>query len=475
MPIWFGLPFDRARPDEETALAHALAVVAGDPNPHFFHWPSFIFYLFAGALAVAPHASVNTQYLIARGVVAAAGTATIAALYVLVRDAADETTALVAAGLLAVAPLHVRESHFAMTDVVMTLLVTVALAIDLRAHARPRWWAAAGALAGLAASTKYTGAATLALLVLPPYRPAAMMAFAGAFLLGFVAGTPYAVLDAHSFLGGFGFDVTHLSAGQAFVDVGRGWSYHAVRSLPFGVGVITFAAAMAGIALMAQRRCRAAAAPATVALALYAGLAPGRTVFFRYVLPIVPLLCAAAAVAVCDVAKWWSTRFRTRALVWPAAALVALPAAVNSVRLDALLAKTDTRVIAGRWLAARARPEQSVYDAGGDYAGSDLRDVVAHRWAVATFDPVANVFRDSGGQLPDWLVLPESPLVYGTVPAALRQLAASHYTLVQTVAATDGPTDRSVYDVQDAFFLPVAGFGAIVRPGPTVRIYRLAP
>src|SRR5262249_9570113 len=43
VPIWFGLPFDRARPDEETAIGHALAIVGGDLNPHFFHWPSLTF------------------------------------------------------------------------------------------------------------------------------------------------------------------------------------------------------------------------------------------------------------------------------------------------------------------------------------------------------------------------------------------------------------------------------------------------
>jgi hypothetical protein len=29
-----------------------------------------------------------------------------------------------------------------------------------------------------------------------------------------------------------------------------------------------------------------------------------------------------------------------------------------------------------------------------------------------------------------------------------------------------------MYDRQDAFFLPVSGFSTVVRPGPTVRIYR---
>src|SRR5579862_5666583 len=52
-PIWFGLPYLRARPDEETALAHALEVLQGHLNPHFFHWPSLTFYVLAAVLDAA--------------------------------------------------------------------------------------------------------------------------------------------------------------------------------------------------------------------------------------------------------------------------------------------------------------------------------------------------------------------------------------------------------------------------------------
>src|SRR5262249_46926767 len=150
-----------------------------------------------------------------------------------------------------------------------------------------RSFTAAGLLGGLAASTKYTGAAVLVCLALPPYRLAPMMAFAAAFVLGFVVGTPYAVLDARSFVGGFSFDLPHLSTGQALVDAGRGWSYHLLRSLPYGLGLPIFVAAVVGIGILIVRpRVRSAMVPAAFCVALYAALAPGRTVFFRYVLPM---------------------------------------------------------------------------------------------------------------------------------------------------------------------------------------------
>lgn len=53
VPIWFGLPYSHARPDEETAVGHAVAVLGGDLNPHFFHWPSLIFYGLAVPFAAA--------------------------------------------------------------------------------------------------------------------------------------------------------------------------------------------------------------------------------------------------------------------------------------------------------------------------------------------------------------------------------------------------------------------------------------
>ena len=50
-PIWFGLTYQYSRPDETEAVGHALGMLGGDLNPHFFHWPSLTFYLFAAAFA----------------------------------------------------------------------------------------------------------------------------------------------------------------------------------------------------------------------------------------------------------------------------------------------------------------------------------------------------------------------------------------------------------------------------------------
>jgi hypothetical protein len=41
-----------------------------------------------------------------------------------------------------------------------------------------------------------------------------------------------------------------------------------------------------------------------------------------------------------------------------------------------------------------------------------------------------------------------------------------------TVRSTRGPARSAVYDLQDAFFMPLSGLSTVERPGPTIRIYR---
>ena len=266
VPIWFGLPYAQARPDETVALGLANSVRAGDLNPHFFHWPSLTIYAFAAleaaasairrAFTVDSGSTFVDQVVIARAFIATAGTLTLVVLFGIARRMADTTTGLLATFFLAVSILHVRESHFAMTDVLMTFLLTTSLALLLRAidtNPEPdsrsgaiRWFAAAGLVGGLAASTKYSAAAVLAALgaaqlysiaksrapFLKPttWLPAAT--FGATFLLGFIAATPYALLDFPAFEADLRFDVTHLAGGHG-IDLGRGWQYHLTNSLPY--------------------------------------------------------------------------------------------------------------------------------------------------------------------------------------------------------------------------------------------------
>jgi hypothetical protein len=488
-----------------------MEVLAGDLNPHFFHWPSLTFYLFAALFGLVrlirrllfldPSFSPATATILARSLVALAGTVTLIVQFRLARRSADAATGLVAAAFLAVAILHVRDSHFAMTDVLMTLLVTASLSAlvgalppedgshetAFRRKATPvdRRFAVAGLLGGLATSTKYNAGAILAamaaaqLLLLArskerPWSARAWLpsvAFAAAFTGGFIAGTPFAVLDFDKFSEDLLFDFTHLSGGHG-IDLGRGWVYHLTRSLPYGCGLPIFVAALPGIPLLLWRHPRQAFVIGAFAVAFYAGIGSGSTVFFRYVLPLVPIVCLLAAVAVQQAATWLAPRVALRECTAIAmlAALVGAAPLANVIWFDLLLARTDTRVLAGAWLAARIQPGESLHDAGGDYARLELGRIPFHYWY---FDSARNSFGHPEGLTPNWLVLTQSPLrTYASAAGPLRQLANERYDLVFTVKGTSGAAGSAVYDLQDAFFMPLSGFHTVERPGPTILIYR---
>src|SRR2546428_606111 len=136
--LQFGLPHPFARPDEEVVVDLALGVLK-DPNPRFFDWGTLFTYVTAAVYAavftlervtggpitdagVARTAFEPLLILIPRALSAAAGIGTIAVLFAVARELFSRRAALLAALFLAVAFLHVRDSHFGVADVPMTFL-----------------------------------------------------------------------------------------------------------------------------------------------------------------------------------------------------------------------------------------------------------------------------------------------------------------------------------------------------------------
>jgi hypothetical protein len=244
------------------------------------------------------------------------------------------------------------------------------------------------------------------------------------------------------------------------VDLGPGWIRHFTHSLPYGAGLPIFLAGIAGAVAIVRYYPRHALILGGFFTVFYAVFGSGNTVFFRYILPLIPLVCLLAAVAVRRVGPWLARHTGVSAGVSCAllAALIAAPSLVNSIWLDLLLARTDTRVLAGQWLDAHLTEGESVLDAGSQYTRLRLKQGVV----MATLEsPPA-----------DWLVLHDSRLkAYAATPPTLLALADERYELAHTVHG-DRSHD-SIYDLQDAFFLPIAGFREVERPGPVIRIYRL--
>jgi hypothetical protein len=504
--LWFGLPHAQARPDEVEAVSYALKIAQGDLNPHFFNWPSLHLYILAflfrasiivrglpGPGGATP--TFETLVPLGRAYVAVAGVLTIPVLFLLARRAAGPLAAIGAAALLAVAPLHVRDSHFATTDVTMTLLVTASLWLIVEAHVRLERalpapgapghgrgvlvMAAAGFVGGLAVGTKYSAAAILAAAAVSPlvlamatrsWRRATtwtpFLAFLASGAAGFVTATPYALLDFATFRTDLLFEFAHLSGGHG-AHLGRGWVRHLVFSLPHGLGPAAFVAACIGIAVALVRGGTPLRMVIAFVAAVYLTIGSGFTVFARYALPLVPAGCLLAALGVASISRL----FGRVAPVFPLLlGIVAAPSLVNSVWLDVLLARTDTRVLAARWLSERLPPGSTIYQSGRVYVTLAITSPGLHEWRYdAATEHFAGAAPDA---LPDWLVLNRSPLAeYTTIPAPIDALARSRYVAVREFAGTTDDADPGAYDQQDAFFLPLAGFPHVLRPGPTITVY----
>ena len=140
----YGLPAVY-NPDEVAIMSRALAFAKGDLNPHNFLYPTFYFYaLFAwegltAVVAVATRAvdsfgafqreffiDPTRVFVAGRLLTALLGTATVVAVGVLGSRLPSPMTGLAAALLLAVAPLHVLNSHYVKHDVPVTFLIVLA-------------------------------------------------------------------------------------------------------------------------------------------------------------------------------------------------------------------------------------------------------------------------------------------------------------------------------------------------------------
>lgn len=221
--LGYGVPYAVGIDEPEIMVRVLTMMKSGDYNPHFFHYPSLIFYLhlpvaiarfFAGALwgewQTVGTIEPDHFYIWSRALSAALGVITVWVVYAIGRRWGTRQ-ALLAAAIMAVMPLHVRESRYVLADVPATCFVALTWLSTLRAEERQTMtaFAAAGAAAGLATAIKYHAGLVLLLPLLVALAPGRgsvggrVAAVVAAFAAAFLAGSPYTVLDLTGFLNSF--------------------------------------------------------------------------------------------------------------------------------------------------------------------------------------------------------------------------------------------------------------------------------
>jgi 4-amino-4-deoxy-L-arabinose transferase-like glycosyltransferase len=409
--IGFGLPYVY-HVDEARFVDISLKYLRGDPNPHFFHVPSLYTYLVAatweGAYAVgrvfgAFHAredllgringDPSLLYLLGRLLTVLMSVLTIFVMFVLGKRMYGVRAGLLAALFLVFSVEFNRASHYLNPDAPMLLFLVLSFLFVWKVYekGRTRDYLLAGLFAGLAFSTKYGGHVlfiplvlahafrgydakkpVLRILLSPPLVLAGI-----AFVLAFLAGTPYAALDFPTFWRDFRWQAGHL---YEFGHYGTAASVSVpLFYLRYGflenLGLVVQFLALGGLVLGVVRSRRREWMLFAVPLFLLITISGWKAYATRYLLPAAPFFILVAAYFL----DWLLARrpfaagsaragaaaggLGPRAGAWLGAGLVAvalLPSAVRTLKFDLNLGRPDTRTVAKDWIEANLAPKTRI-------------------------------------------------------------------------------------------------------------------
>ena len=333
----YGLPEPLLNPDEANIVPRAWQLVhGGGLDPGWYDYPSLMMLVLGPTQFLAADPSFGA----ARVAAIAVGLIGVVAAWWLGRVAYGTRAALVGAAAVAVATTHVAYSRMAVTDILLTLLVTVTLA--LLVTGRLEW---AGVAAGLAMSAKYPGVALLVPLAIASWGAArrAVWAF-GLAALAFAATSPFVLIHAGrawdditrvqelARLGWLGFEDDPITP-LAFLD--RLWE---------GLGPFLLVAAVSLVAAL-RRRTRADLLLLAFIAAYWVQLMPIDAHFDRYILPLLPALAVLAG--------------SVRVLV-PVALMALVVPLVWSFDGARALRGDETRLAAQRWIELNVAADERI-------------------------------------------------------------------------------------------------------------------
>jgi tetratricopeptide (TPR) repeat protein len=508
-------------------IIYPLNFLSGDLNPYSFHKPTFHYYLLGLTYLVhyattvisgsswdlsryaAHHYFWDGESLLiwARAVGVLFAIATVWSISRLARAVYGARAGLIAALFLAVSVLHVRQSPLAAVDIPLTFWFVCAMwsAARLCRHERAIDYVLTGALVGLAAGTKYPGAAAgvavLSAHLLSGRRPWDQRLWISALVavISFLATTPYALLDFKTF-------VTHLLFQAQHAESGRGaatsaWFHHLWSSLPHSIGVLGLAALPVALALQAfvQRK-----SEAWVMVAGFLGfllvVGWGQLAFMRYALPLAALQIVLVSGALASI----------RATRWCVllVALIAVEPLYGSARVAHLLGSTDTRSQAASWIENNIAPGSTCCNFGGWAGDPPVRTFSDHWWRMTSYE------RSFGRQWMDrqipfligskpkkpfywyavhagnrefssgdlnavmelgcaYVILHRHPLSYSTVDSSFAAQLPRYGDLVARWTPVGLKSAAPVFDPADAYYLPLGKFGPLRQAGPEIEIWKI--
>jgi hypothetical protein len=504
--IWgldYGLPHTQGRPDEDVVVESAYQMFAsGSFDPRFYGYPSVPFYAARLALSIYYHAgeiagkygqpfdflfdiavvSPGIHYRIARAMSVVVALATVWAAYGLGSVGYGERRiGLFAAYALATSYIHVLFSRFATVDVVMTLMVTAALVFAMKAAVSQRLlnYVLAGAFSGLAASSKYNAGLVALSIAVPAVlhtlgadtTKARVATTVKLFLAGVVSVATFALTSPYVFL--HVEQVIATLEKLATILYSRedtpAWLVHSTTTLPIGLGWPLYLVSLAGLgrALWLRRPADVAVLAFVIPYFLLVGAA--RTVWPRYVLPLVPALIGLASEPFVSLMNP-----RRRAVTLTAAALLLLPGLVRSAAFNRVASREDTRVQAARWVAEHIPRRAKI----AVCAGYGAPQINADRRRPPAFEPIElRCDLESILSSQATYVVTNTHPYHGRASFLSAEAQAWLENSAERVALFDpfrkGSNAEPHFFRHDIFYIPYSGLDAVERGGPIVVVWKL--
>jgi hypothetical protein len=453
-----------------------------------------------GPLTLSAPDDGTTYMLLGRSISALLGTATIPLVFVIANRLAGRAAGLIAAGLLASAVLHLRDSHFFTVDASMVFfcVVTWAAAVAIADHGKPSAYIMAGAAFGAALACKYTAVFLVPLIVAAhlcsPATPRSIRPFGswrrwalqgiaplaiGAVV--FLLLDPMVVLFHQKFRDDISDQISNPLLGASrplwnanFRDV-QPQLYWFTNLLPWGIGPAFALCGVAGVLWLVTRRTRLALAVAAYPLAYYAIAGQTVTPFIRYSLPLIPGLAVAAGVLCSDLlhhARW-------RRLGVAATAVVVVSTALYAAAYMNIYARPDIRLQASTLISAMVpqgasivvEPSHNIPPTGRYLREPDFyKDYVAWGSHMTRADQYVLHTLDVYRYLYDTTVSDEEKRRY-----IQRRLASADYilmddTFVELYDHLSGPEHDVVADYYDDLFSGRLGFQMVfhLKTAPTL-------
>ena len=386
---FFDLPYIY-HPDEPINIGIIQRMLTtGDLNPHFFGYPSLIYYLNAGAawlyfglpalirgvawglqdpLSItmgSTYALDPEAVVLFRSLTICSGVFSVLLVYLLGKRGHSVRVGLLAAALAAISPLLAADDRYLAPDsyVVFFSLLTALAALSIAHSGRWRAYVFAGAAVGATAASKYPGSLVCFYVIAAhcfrfglAWRYAPRLICSGVIsILAFFVCSPFVLLDYPAFAIESATDFSHYASWHHGME-GDAPTFYA-HELWVGTGIaIVFAATMLVRGL--RRRTALPLVLAGFAIPYFLFISSFNVRNDRTLSPLVPCVLLLAAMYLVDAVVPWltslplSTPLRRAALMVCGLALFAAPLNA-SVKQAIALTTVDSRTTAREWIDAQ--------------------------------------------------------------------------------------------------------------------------